>query len=516
MNLHRSAVNFQNLITDLADMYTDPVPEVILTELIANSLDAKASKIEISYDSKNMTLIVEDNGSGMSKDQFYEYHDLAAGLKEKGTGIGFAGLGAKISFNVASRVYTETISDNFQGASNWYLKSKKELVWEESKKVNRLSHQGTRVEIWFRDDPSTHFGSADFIFGSTPTLESLLLKHYLPLFDLSFLETYEKIEVYSNKMRFFVNGAEIKPFNLEEKFNLKKTIRFFLETKSKRYGWGILGLSSCDYPFGEERVGVGISVYGKLIKHDFFGQFPTENISKIFGIIEVPLFINFLNTSKNDFIRSRSTAKKFSQLYEPAKKKFKEWLEKTGIKTIETVHTEDAVKLEQEVNKLARELPEILQLFGLKSQGAVHIKNTFGETNVIEVSGSEITFPIGNGESSKEAGFLDSGVQNGQALQENKNGSTRASPISRSKKTGLRISFMELSGDNRLAWLETNTVIINISHPSYVKIKSNNQARKLHNIFAIAIVIERELKKANLIDEDESFIEKMMSAWGKL
>lgn len=96
MGLHYNSVNFRNLIKDLADMYTCPVPEVILTELVANSLDAKAKKIDVKYDSSEQLLIVEDNGEGMSKKQFEEYHDFAAGLKTRGSGIGFAGLGARI------------------------------------------------------------------------------------------------------------------------------------------------------------------------------------------------------------------------------------------------------------------------------------------------------------------------------------------------------------------------------------------------------------------------------------
>ena len=112
MTTHKSSVNFQNLIRDLAEMYTFEVPEVVVVELIANSLDAKASRISIDYDPSKKVLVVQDDGEGMSPSQFEEYHDFAAGLKARGTGIGFAGLGAKVSFNVADRVITETISES--------------------------------------------------------------------------------------------------------------------------------------------------------------------------------------------------------------------------------------------------------------------------------------------------------------------------------------------------------------------------------------------------------------------
>lgn len=82
------------------------VDEAVVVELVANALDTKATNISISYDATKKILIVSDNGEGMTASQFDEYHDFAAGLKTRGQGIGFAGVGAKISFNVVDRVIT--------------------------------------------------------------------------------------------------------------------------------------------------------------------------------------------------------------------------------------------------------------------------------------------------------------------------------------------------------------------------------------------------------------------------
>jgi len=119
MAIHHSNVNFRKLIKDLADMYNYPIPEVILVELVANALDARATIVDIYYDIENSILEVSDNGEGMNEKQFKEYHDFAAELKIRGDSIGFAGLGAKISFNCASMVSTETKSQHFSGASVW-------------------------------------------------------------------------------------------------------------------------------------------------------------------------------------------------------------------------------------------------------------------------------------------------------------------------------------------------------------------------------------------------------------
>jgi hypothetical protein len=159
MTVHESSVNFENLIRDLAEMYPFDVSEVVVIELIANSLDARATLIGIDFDSNQNRLVVQDNGSGMNADQFADYHDFAAGLKVRGTGIGFAGLGAKVSFNIADRVITETRSSSFEGGSDWYLRSKKKLIWEEIEPTGLHGH-GTRVEVQFRSSFRPMYQSA--------------------------------------------------------------------------------------------------------------------------------------------------------------------------------------------------------------------------------------------------------------------------------------------------------------------------------------------------------------------
>jgi hypothetical protein len=45
MGSHESSVNYQNLVRDLAEMYPFEIAEVIIVELIANSLDAHATQL---------------------------------------------------------------------------------------------------------------------------------------------------------------------------------------------------------------------------------------------------------------------------------------------------------------------------------------------------------------------------------------------------------------------------------------------------------------------------------------
>jgi len=507
--VHQSNVNFRKLIQDLADMYSYPVPEVIVTELVANSLDAKADRIGISYDPKQRLLVVEDNGSGMTKPQFDDYHDFAAELKSRGSSIGFAGLGAKISFNVAMRVCTETRSSGFTGGSNWFLKSKKELVWEDLSGMRNLRGTGTRVEVWFNEEKENPYADIDEI-------RSILLRQYLPLFDTKFLEFYAAIGCYSEGLIFSINGVNLGHFSMEKAFELESHSRFFLEAKKKRFGYGCFGIAQDEYPLGEETAGIGICVYGKVVKHDFFNQFPGEISPRIIGMIEIPPFIKFMNTSKSDFIRRKATASEFRKYYEPARQEFKRWLSDIGVKPIETVNTEDAIKLEQEIKKLVSEIPELYQLFGSAAKKSAKVTDPAGDMTGAMAEGMEPTFPNGEGKRNGDGALPDTGDEPGQAFEEQQGGAERASPISRKRKAGVRIGFANDPERNELAWLDGNLVLINMGHPSYIKVKTNRHARKLHNVFSIAICLERELKEQGLLETEGPFVDKMMTAWGNL
>ena len=509
MTIHQSNVNFRKLIQDLADMYNFPVPEVVLTELVANSLDAGAGTIKISYDPQRRLLIVEDNGSGMTKAQFDEYHDFAAELKSRGEGIGFAGLGAKISFNVASRVVTETRGSRFEGGSNWYLKSSKELVWEELPKIRKHKGIGTRVEVWFNEDIGVPYEDAD-------ELISILLRQYLPLFDEKALTFYAKMKRYPRDLSFLVNGNRIETFEIEKKFSLEKPKRIFLEAKGKRYGFGCFGLAPGEYVLGEDTAGIGICVYGKVVQFNFFNQFPGEMAPRIVGMVEIPPFIKFLNTSKSGFKRHRSTVAEFKSYYEPARQQFKQWLSDIGLKPEETINSEEAIKLEQEIKKLASEIPELYQFFGTSSRKDIKVKNPKGDIKVTLVEGTEETFPYGAGQGKGMEGLADVGNEPGQAFEERAEGQERAAPISRTRRAGVRISFVNEPERPELARLDGSIVFINVGHQCYAKVKSNNLARRLHNVFAIAVCLERELKEEGILEQRESFIDRIMSAWGNI
>lgn len=506
MAMHESGVNYQNLIRDLAEIYPFDVDEVVLVELVANALDAKPTRISIDFDPHKRILVVTDNGKGMTASYFDQYHDFAAGLKTRGTGIGFAGVGAKISFNIATRVITETYSESFIGGSNWYLQSKKKLVWEDIQPKHLHKH-GTRVEVMFSQNATLNYSS-------TEDMIKLLKRHYLPLLDKEYLDLYERLGYYCGDLKFIVNGQVITPGKLIEDFKLEKVREFFPQKAGKRIGYGIFGLASVEYPLGASICGVLLCTLGKVIKADLFNQFPGSIGAHILGVVEVPGFAEFLTTSKTDFIR-RSKHRKFESLYNPVRQEFKSWLGELGIQSSEISGTNEAIKLEKELKKLLADIPELSEFFGFRTRKTILQPDNSGTTKARQQEGIEVTFPIGEGKRGEGLGPVDEGEQPGQVLSEDKkNGTEPAKPISRVSRRGPKITFVEAPDREDLAWVDGNNLVINSGHPSYVRVRSDATARMLHNLFAISSAVQRFMATESEIKE-LMFIDKMMAAWGK-
>jgi HSP90 family molecular chaperone len=74
-------VDLTHLLEDLRDAYPGSIEETILTEIVANSLDAGAGRIRIALNPGEATLTISDDGSGMPRRDLRRYHDLAASTK---------------------------------------------------------------------------------------------------------------------------------------------------------------------------------------------------------------------------------------------------------------------------------------------------------------------------------------------------------------------------------------------------------------------------------------------------
>ena len=505
MNRHESTVNFQNLIRDLADMYPQEVDEVVVVELIANSLDAGATRIAIDYEPATNVLVLADNGSGMDAGQFEQYHDFAAGLKTRGSGIGFAGVGAKISFNAADRVITETSGQTFSGGSNWHFEANGRLFWDEIAAANLVGN-GTRVEVHFRDDVTPSYQDTD-------ALLKLLQRNYLPLLDGKFLDLYQRLGLYTGSLRFVINGEEVAPTDVAEDFIQEAKKELYPENVGRMIGFGVLGLAESDYPLGEDIGGVLLCTHGKVIKADLFSQFPANYGPRIFGVVEMPGFIDFITTSKTDFNRGKGRNRAFERLYGPLRQEFREWLAGLGIQQAASENTGEAARLERELRQIAEAIPELSDFFGFRNRTTVLQPTDSGDTPAEPHEGVEVTFPEGEGDGTTGPGPLGPGDEPGTALVENEEGRQRANPITRRARRGPRIAFDSRTDRGELAWVDGNTIFINTGHPAYKRADTNGTARRIHCIFAIAGAIQKFAAGPEGVP-DLTFVDRMLAAWG--
>jgi hypothetical protein len=449
--------------------------------------------------------VVTDNGTGMTQEEFDQYHDFAAGLKTRGMGIGFAGVGAKISFNIASRVVTETRSSSYTGGSNWYLESKRNLIWDDIL-PSHLENHGTRVNVVFRKNISLPFDDRDSII-------ALLRQHYLPLLDRRFLPLYSELKYYDISLRFVVNGESVEPLDIVSDYELDKTHEFYPMSGNKRIGYGVFGLSSREYPVGENLCGILLCTHGKIIKADLFNQFPGDIGPKIMGLVEIPDFIHFLTSSKTDFIR-RKRLREFEKSYDPIRQEFRSWLRDLGVQPSEVTSGSDAIRLEREIRRLVDDIPELGDFFGFRMRKQVLRNQSTGDILANIQEGAEVTFPVGEGQSQGGEAPLDVGEGPGEALVESPvEGRIRAEPISRTGRRGPKIAFNESPDRVDLGWVDGNNIVINSGHPAYKKVMSNATANRLHCIYAIANAVQKFLFSGQT--EDLMFSDRMMSAWGR-
>src|SRR2546426_1067577 len=138
-------VDLRHLLEDLRDAYPGALEETILTELVANALDAGATHLDFRADPAAGRLIVVDDGRGMLWKELREFHNLATSTKVRGKGIGFAGVGVKLALLICREVITESRRGCSHVASRWQLASRHKAPYEHVAAPGHVAERGTAV-----------------------------------------------------------------------------------------------------------------------------------------------------------------------------------------------------------------------------------------------------------------------------------------------------------------------------------------------------------------------------------
>ncbi|MDI6788197.1 MAG: ATP-binding protein [Planctomycetota bacterium] len=494
---HESTINYQHFIQDLVDMYPFSMEEAIIVELIANSLDAKSSVIEIKTSKEELFFEIKDNGRGMKEEEFKNYHNFSMTFKEKGKGIGFAGLGAKLALKIGGNIVTETIASKFKGASDWCFKGKKPL-WQD-KPVDFLKGKGTLVRIYLNQKNS--------ILLQPDEIKKIIIKHYLPV--LLFADFYKQAEVYPEGLKFIVNQEMVVPPVFEDE---RASPFLFLTRGKKRKPFGVCRFTLTKSPLVDEFQGIGVSTFGKVInteQREWFKQQP-KTPERISGIIEVPELVTCLTTTKTAFHKEGSYGAKYYNFYRSSQEQFIKWLDQIGQRD-RKVEIEKDIELTKElskiIGKIITDIPQLSELFRAKPVGQTNPQGTETGTppTTVAVPPSETSGDgEGGGEIDKEPKPL---------VEIKPDGKGPVEPTRRSIKFGPSISYANEPEKEEISWTEgLGNIFINKAHPTFMLAEKSDFVL-YHRVLAIGLALIRELPE----DQDKlTILNQYLTNWGKI
>jgi Histidine kinase-, DNA gyrase B-, and HSP90-like ATPase len=283
-------VDLFHLLEDLRDAYPGSIEETILTEIMANSLDSGATQITFDCDPAERTLTARDNGRGMQRRELARFHDIAASTKTRGQGIGFAGVGIKLGLLLCTEVFAETRRGKTHVASSWHLASRHRAPWKWVPPAGLITERGTGVRLKLQNALSPLLDPG--------FLENTLRRQFQPLLDPAFDQFLAAH--YPKGIVISVNGHRLEKQAWRAPLHAPLEIRLLRRRKPSALGY----LNREELPLSEERRGIAISTYGKVIRRgwDWMGMTPATS-ERIGGLIEVPELAACLTLNKGDFIR---------------------------------------------------------------------------------------------------------------------------------------------------------------------------------------------------------------------
>jgi len=504
-------VDLLHLLEDLRDAYPGSLEETILTEIVANSLDSGASKIQAWTDPVSATLTVVDNGKGMSRQALIRYHDLATTNKRRGRTIGFAGVGIKLGLLVSEEVVTEARRARTHLGTSWRLSSRTRAPWRWIEPPGLLDQPGTGVRLYLSNPLSPLLEPG--------RVEEILLSHFQPLLDPaldSVLSAY-----YPEGIAFRVNGRTL-PRSAASPGRVPVTIRVCRQRKPSGVGYLIR-----DPNLAEEETGIAVSSLGKIIKRgwDWLGLTPLPETA-VGGLIEVPALAETLTLNKADFIRAGARGATFlayrKAIQEVVSRQLAEW----GTEAKATATRERRTRplerdLERVLVDLSEEFPSLAALVEQRSGGQKRLP----------LAGPPVTAshgppgPAKRQEAEPEAGPDTKETEDPGAGTEPGPSPARPSlnamvgkvslPGGRrsraSTRYSLRVRFEERPEDPELGRLIESTIWVNTGHPAYLRATAS-RSEGYHLALAVAMTL------ASLAAEPErihAFVTSFLARWGE-
>lgn len=494
-------VNLLHLLEDIRDSYALPVEEVIITELAANALDSGASRIEFAVRPERQSFSCMDDGRGMTRRELKQYHDIAATTKERGHGIGFAGVGTKLSLLVASWVRTETQGPcGSRSATEWRLTSPVRAPWRfVPSHAMVIGPRGTAVTIEVADRAS-------------PLLDPLFIGKTIRTYFAPFLHQllFEKAlrPLYRREIEFSINGEQISssPEPHEQSFEV------FLTSGSHRpVGIGYIARRDPSSAPNPHINGLTVSAYGKVVKcgWEWIGVSP-KSYDEVYGAVEVPGLAALLTTNKTDFLHDGASLKKYYRYRKAVQAAVRDVFHALGEERTAAPHalSERFLPLKRSIEHtletLVVDFPELRSLVGERrvKVEAASVSLHSRTSHVLGIPDPAPPMPA------VKILWPEKEENNSVSVQ----GLRHATP--RTSAPGLKIAFEELTESQPpsvLGRLNGDTVLINTNHPAWRKAEQEGFS-DYHVVMTVAWALSQFLQEGRL---PHDFVGRFLAYWGE-
>jgi len=502
-------VDLLHLLEDLRDAYPGTLEETIVSEVVANALDSGARLVSFSADPAAATLTVVDDGRGMARRELARYHDLAASAKQRGRGIGFAGVGIKLGLLVCEEVLTETRRGRTNVATQWRLGSRHRAPWKWVPQAGLVAERGTAVRLRLAN-PLSPLLDAAFI-------ETAVRRHFQPLLDPAFEPLLAPW--YPGGVRFVMNG---RPLARDREEGDRAPLAVRLGRRRKPSAVGYLVRNGVALPDDER--GVAVSTLGKVIKRgwDWLGVSPAQP-ERVAGLLEVPALAECLTLNKADFIRVGARGAVYLAHRKAIQQAVAAQLAAWGDAPAEEARKPKTRPIERDLEKVLGDLADEFPLLATLVE-----RHRGGQTRLPMGRAGEGPVPLGPPPRAPEAGedahALDGATvpEMGPAPEQSPAPERVAEPAAevplagregpkRPARYGLQIRFESRPGDLALGRLVESTVWVNEAHPAYRRAVAS-RSDGYHLALTTALAIGPLAVEAARVAE---FVTAFLARWGE-
>lgn len=503
-------VDLLHLLEDLRDAYPGSLEETILTEILANALDSGADSVTLVAEPGVAALTVVDNGRGMKRRELARYHDLAATTKQRGRGIGFAGVGIKLGLLACQEVITETASGGKRVASAWHLKSRNRAPWRWVEPPGLVAQHGAAVRLMLAN-PLSPLLDAGFIEGA-------IRRHFHALLDPEFDAILG--DVYPRGVRFAVNGRVLERAGPGAD---RASVAVRLPRRRKPSALGYLVRASHDLT--EDQAGVAISTLGKVIKRgwDWLGVTPLAP-ERLAGVIEAPALAACLTLNKADFIRAGQRGAIYLAFRKAIQEVVAERLAAWGDLREAEPRRRSARPIERDLETvlvdLASEFPLLAALVDARRGGQRRLAlggsgGAAGPQLIPVVPPSEVAEPSAEGpveaiaEPPPAEPYQPSEPRPPEAAVAE--ATLARGGRKRPARYGLRLQFESRPDEETLSRLVESTVWVNDAHPAYRRAVAS-RSEGYHLAVAVALALAPLAVEPA---QGQRFVESFLTKWGE-